>query len=73
MLAVNDRLLQISELAADSINQSSSISVLEGQGNSTFADIVADTAFKDQLKSHLRESGAVLLRSIPIADTAQAE
>lgn len=73
MLAVNDRLLLTNELAVDSINQSSSISVLEGQGDLVFADIVADSSFKDQIKSRLRESGAVLLRSMPIADTAQAE
>ncbi len=73
MLAVTDRRLQINELAADSINQSSFISVLEGQSKSTFSDVIADSTFKDQLKTRLSESGAVLLRSMPIADTAEAE
>lgn len=73
MLAVNDRRLQVNELAVDSIKRSSSISVLEGQSDSNFTDVIADSAFKDQIKSSLRDSGAVLLRSMPIADTAQAE
>jgi len=73
MLAVNDRLLQSSELAADSIKPHSSISVLEGQGHPAFADVIADPSFKDQVKSRLQDSGAVLLRSLPIESTSQAE
>lgn len=61
------------ELAVDSPNSDGFITVIEKNGLTNHQSILQDSTLIDSIKSSLSDSGAVLLRSLPIANTAQAE
>lgn len=61
------------EVSADSPGERRFISVLEYRDRSDFATLLADRELLEQIKQRYERSGAVLLRGLPIADTAQAE
>lgn len=74
MLALQNRGLTEHEIAADSPNQESFLSVLQAPDqNGTFAELMQDSDVQARLHQTYAETGAVLLRGFPIQDTSEAE
>jgi alpha-ketoglutarate-dependent taurine dioxygenase len=78
MLALHARPLSSEELATDHLADKptggKSISVLQlDQADATFEQLLRDDALLEQIDQLYTDTGAVLLRGLPIADTHQAE
>ncbi|RBP49669.1 TauD/TfdA family dioxygenase [Arenicella xantha] len=74
MLALQTRGLTDQEIASDSPNRSSFVSVVQASADcGTLAELMNDSAFMQKIQNSYAVSGAVLLRGFPIQDTAEAE
>lgn len=67
------RMLQANEVASDSPNTEGFISVVDKNGLNSHEEIIADSDLMNSVRQGLDNTGAVLLRGLPINDTAQAE
>ena len=73
MGALQNRLLLDEEMPADRPNRVGSIGVIEQSAITALDDLLTDNRFLDQVLGNLEQYGSVLLRGMPIDDTAQAE
>ncbi len=73
MHAVSCRDLNDIELAGDSPSRRSFIRVMEAAGAPGFDQLLCDQQWLAQVKQAYASTGALLMRGLPIADTAQAE
>lgn len=67
------RMLTADEMAVDSPNPKGFISVIEKPGFENHQQVLSDPELIASVRDALADSGAVLLRGLPIADTAEAE
>lgn len=67
------RMLSVNDVASDSPNPKGFISIVEKTGLTDYKEIIADSDLMASVTQALGDSGAVLLRGLPIDNTAQAE
>jgi alpha-ketoglutarate-dependent taurine dioxygenase len=72
-MSSNLRMLTASEVASDSPNPNGFISIVEKGGLKDHQQVIDDEALMGAIRDGLDASGSVLLRGMPIKDTAQAE